>query len=228
MQLTPPWPACVVAVRKLGAGAGGGVRVDPDAGPLRTRRTILPFILIGLSVAGHRHRRRQLPRRCTAVRRRRRWAVLRRCRTANSAEIAGWGYFRRACKAAKKSFITAAPACAISVRVEHVVFGESYLGYLSLILLLPFLAYGLFRRFLPERWALRCSSVRRRAGRHCCSARRFAQYDQMGMPAALPIRRPTSCSSPVLFRSSARSLPARMQISGRHFSARCCWRLEYS
>jgi hypothetical protein len=37
---------------------------------------------------------------------------------------------------------------------EHLVFGETYLGYLSLILLLPFLVFFLFRRFLPVRWAL--------------------------------------------------------------------------
>jgi hypothetical protein len=38
--------------------------------------------------------------------------------------------------------------------VEHLAFGETYLGYLSLILLLPFLVFMLFRRFLPLRWAL--------------------------------------------------------------------------
>jgi hypothetical protein len=38
--------------------------------------------------------------------------------------------------------------------LEHVVFGESYLGYLSLILLMPFAVLGLFRRFLPDMWAL--------------------------------------------------------------------------
>src|SRR5262249_30728231 len=37
---------------------------------------------------------------------------------------------------------------------EHVFFGESYLGYLSLILLLPFLVFALFRRFLPLTWAI--------------------------------------------------------------------------
>jgi hypothetical protein len=36
---------------------------------------------------------------------------------------------------------------------EHVMFGETYLGYLSLILALPFLVYALFRRFLPSNWA---------------------------------------------------------------------------
>jgi hypothetical protein len=34
----------------------------------------------------------------------------------------------------------------------HVVFGETFLGYLSLILALPFLVNALFRRFLPETW----------------------------------------------------------------------------
>lgn len=38
--------------------------------------------------------------------------------------------------------------------LEHIVFGETYLGYLSLVIMLPFLALGLFRRFLPERWSL--------------------------------------------------------------------------
>ncbi len=38
--------------------------------------------------------------------------------------------------------------------LEHIVFGDSYLGYLSLLLLLPLLAYALFRRFLPDPWPL--------------------------------------------------------------------------
>ena len=38
--------------------------------------------------------------------------------------------------------------------VEHLIFGETYLGYLSLILLLPFLVLAMFRRFLPESWGL--------------------------------------------------------------------------
>jgi hypothetical protein len=38
--------------------------------------------------------------------------------------------------------------------LEHLMFGETYLGYLSLILLLPFLVFALFRRFLPADWAL--------------------------------------------------------------------------
>src|SRR5215467_3259311 len=42
---------------------------------------------------------------------------------------------------------------------EHLIFGESYLGYLSLILLVPFLVFALFRRFLPLTWALALTFV---------------------------------------------------------------------
>ena len=37
---------------------------------------------------------------------------------------------------------------------EHVIFGESYLGYVAVILVLPMLVFAVFRRFLPPRWAL--------------------------------------------------------------------------
>jgi hypothetical protein len=37
---------------------------------------------------------------------------------------------------------------------EHAIFGESYLGYLALILLLPMLVLAVLPRFLPARWAL--------------------------------------------------------------------------
>jgi hypothetical protein len=37
--------------------------------------------------------------------------------------------------------------------LAHIVFGETYLGYLSLVLALPFLVFALFRRFLPGAWA---------------------------------------------------------------------------
>src|SRR5262249_57490313 len=42
---------------------------------------------------------------------------------------------------------------------EHLMFGESYLGYLSLILLLPFLVFALFGRFLPLTWAIALTLV---------------------------------------------------------------------
>ena len=43
---------------------------------------------------------------------------------------------------------------ALFARIEHLIFGETYLGYLSLILLLPFLVFAFFRRFLPTDWAM--------------------------------------------------------------------------
>src|SRR5262249_30285488 len=42
---------------------------------------------------------------------------------------------------------------------EHLIFGESYLGYLSLILVLPFRVFAVFRRCLPLRWALALTLV---------------------------------------------------------------------
>jgi hypothetical protein len=38
--------------------------------------------------------------------------------------------------------------------VEHIFFGESYLGYLTLMLFLPVLVFAVFLRFLPPRWAI--------------------------------------------------------------------------
>ena len=38
--------------------------------------------------------------------------------------------------------------------MEHMIVGETYLGYVSLLLLLPFLVICLFRRFLNARWAI--------------------------------------------------------------------------
>lgn len=54
----------------------------------------------------------------------------------------------------EKVFYYGGPGLRYFRALEHVVFGESYLGYLSLVLLLPFLTWGLARRFMPERWAL--------------------------------------------------------------------------
>ena len=54
----------------------------------------------------------------------------------------------------EKVFYYGGPGLRYFRALEHVVFGESYLGYLSLVLLLPLLTLGLARRFLPSRWAL--------------------------------------------------------------------------
>jgi hypothetical protein len=54
----------------------------------------------------------------------------------------------------EKVFYYGGPGLRYFRALEHVVFGESYLGYLSLVLLLPLLTLGLARRFLPSPWAL--------------------------------------------------------------------------
>jgi hypothetical protein len=59
----------------------------------------------------------------------------------------------------EKVFYYGGPGLRYFRALEHVVFGESYLGYLSLVLLLPFLTWGLARRFLPPRWAMALALV---------------------------------------------------------------------
>jgi len=54
----------------------------------------------------------------------------------------------------EKVFYYGGPGLRYFRAIEHIFFGDSYLGYLSLVLLFPFLVYSLFRRFLPERWSL--------------------------------------------------------------------------
>ena len=54
----------------------------------------------------------------------------------------------------EKIFYYGGPGLRYFRALEHVVFGESYLGYLSLVLLLPLLTYALLRRFLSVRWAI--------------------------------------------------------------------------
>jgi hypothetical protein len=64
------------------------------------------------------------------------------------------GDFYGALEGSEKVFYYGGPGMRYFRAVEHIFFGESYLGYLSIILLFPFLAYSLFRRFLPDHWSL--------------------------------------------------------------------------
>ncbi len=61
-----------------------------------------------------------------------------------------WGFL----EGGEKVFWFGGPGLRYFRALEHIVFGESYLGYLSLVLLLPFVARNIFRRFLPESWSL--------------------------------------------------------------------------
>jgi hypothetical protein len=62
--------------------------------------------------------------------------------------------FFGALEGGEKVFYYGGPGLRYFRALEHIVFGESYLGYLSLVLALPFVVLALFRRFLPERWAI--------------------------------------------------------------------------
>jgi len=64
------------------------------------------------------------------------------------------GDFYEVLRGGESVFYYGGPGLRYFRALEHIVFGESYLGYLSLILAFPFLVLALFRRFLDEGWAL--------------------------------------------------------------------------
>jgi hypothetical protein len=153
MHLTPPWPVRLqqFAVSALALAAVAAVIIALVR--FRARRTILPFMLIGLAgqviaiddasfLGGVRPFDggddglfydgvgRVILQKLLA------------------GDIAGF------LEGGEKVFYYGGPGLRYFRALEHIVFGESYLGYLSLILLLPMVAYKIFRRFLPDRWSL--------------------------------------------------------------------------
>ena len=69
------------------------------------------------------------------------------------------GNFYDALRGGESVFYYGGPGLRYFFALEHLIFGESHLGYLSLMLLLPFLVYFLFARFLPQRWAIGLTAV---------------------------------------------------------------------
>src|SRR5262245_5392040 len=63
--------------------------------------------------------------------------------------------------------------------IEHIFFGESYLGYLSLVLLFPLLVYKLFRRFLSGNWSLALAFIFIAIPVGAVFGTSFAQYAQL-------------------------------------------------
>jgi len=61
-----------------------------------------------------------------------------------------WG----ALEGGEKVYYYGGPGLRYFMALQHIVFGETFLGYLSLLLAFPFFVLTLFRRFLPERWAV--------------------------------------------------------------------------
>lgn len=153
MQVTPPWNVRLklLATWALAlTAAAGAVLVLVRA---RARRMILPLVLIGLA--------------CFVI------AIddasfLGGLRPLDGGDdglfydgygrlillklLAGdiWG----ALEGGEKVFYYGGPGLRYFRAIEHVIFGETFLGYLSLVLALPFFVFALFRRFLPPAWAI--------------------------------------------------------------------------
>jgi hypothetical protein len=153
MHLTPPWRVWLLQIANLGMVLAAIVGLIAVLLRYEPRRTILAFILIGLAIVviaiddvsflgGVRpfdggddglfydHVGR---------------VILQHLLT---------GDFIGALEGGEKVFYYGGPGLRYFRAVEHVIFGESYLGYLTLVLLFPFVILGLFRRFLPQSWSL--------------------------------------------------------------------------
>ena len=61
-----------------------------------------------------------------------------------------WGFF----EGGEKVFYYGGPGLRYLRALEHIAFGDSYLVYLTLIVLLPLLVLALLKRFLPAQWAI--------------------------------------------------------------------------
>lgn len=153
MVFTPPWTIRLLQFAHWALAIAAAFGIIVALVRFRARRTLLPFILIGLSVMA------------IAVDDA---SFIGGVRPLDGGDdglfydgtgrlilqklLAGDIY--GALEGGEKVFYYGGPGLRYFRALEHVIFGESYLGYFSLILLLPFVALGLFRRFLPERWAL--------------------------------------------------------------------------
>jgi hypothetical protein len=153
MRLTPPWPAWWLHLASGALALAAAFGLILSLVRFRAWHLVLPLILLGLSIAA------------IAVDD---GSFLGGVRPLDGGDDGlfydGYGRlilqkllagdYYGALEGGEQVFFYGGPGLRYFRALEHVVFGESYFGYLSLTLLLPFLVYGLYRRFLPERWAL--------------------------------------------------------------------------
>ena len=153
MQVTPPWTLRLKLYAVYALALAGVLAVLLALVRLRTRRTFLPLFLIGLAIL------------VIAIDDA---SFLGGVRPFDGGDdglfydgvgriilqklLAGdiWG----ALEGGEKVYYYGGPGLRYFRALEHIVFGETYLGYLSLIFLLPIVVQKVFRRFLPERWSL--------------------------------------------------------------------------
>ncbi len=152
MHLSPPWTVRLLQWASWGLVAAAAFGLVATLVRLRARRTILPFILIGLAIA-----------------------VI----AADDGSFLGGvrpfdggddglfyegvgqiilqhllaGDIFNALQGGENVYYYGGPGLRYFRALEHIVFGDSFLGYLSLVLLFPLLVCRMFRRFLPDRWA---------------------------------------------------------------------------
>ena len=153
MHLTPPWRVRLLQYAGIAIALAAVLALIMALVRVEVRRAILPFILLGLALL------------VVAI---------------DDASFVGGvrpfdggddglfydgvsrgilrdvlaGNVYGALEGGEKVFYYGGPGLRYFRALEHVVFGESYLGYLSLVLLLPLLTCALARRFLPQRWAI--------------------------------------------------------------------------
>lgn len=153
MRLTPPWSVLLLQIAQgaLAVGALFGLMLVLVS--LKPRRLILPLVLVALAVAVIAFHDA---------------SFLGGLRPFDGGDdgLAYDGFGRLMLHSLlhgdyvtfligiEKVFYYGGPGLRYFRSFEHIVFGESFLGYLSLMLLMPLLVYALFRRFLPELWAL--------------------------------------------------------------------------
>lgn len=153
MQVTPPWTVQLRLYLKWALALAAIVGLIAVLVRFRARRTLVPFLLIGLSalviaiddasfLGGVRPFDggddglfydgvgRILLQRLMA------------------GDIAGF------LQGGENVFYYGGPGLRYFRALEHALFGESYLGYVSLVLAFPFFLLVLFRRFLPAPWPL--------------------------------------------------------------------------
>jgi hypothetical protein len=158
MHLTPPLSVRLQQFAVSGLALAGAFAVVIMLVSFRARRTIVPFLLIGLSVI------------VIAVDDA---SFLGGVRPFDGGDDGLFydgvgriilqkllaGDFYGALQGGENVFYYGGPGLRYFRALEHIIFGETYLGYLSLVLCLPFLVWLLFRRFLPQDWSLTLALV---------------------------------------------------------------------
>jgi hypothetical protein len=153
MRLSPPWGIWLRQFFAGGLGLAGLIGLIATLVELRPRRMILPSILIGFSVLvvviGDA-------------------SFLGGVRPFDGGDDGLFydgvgrvilqkllhGDVRGFLEGGESIFYYGGPGLRYFRAIEHIFFGESYLGYLSLVLMFPLLVYGLFQRFLSQEWSL--------------------------------------------------------------------------